>query len=350
MKEDRTVDGRKIFFWTIVMIVATLYVGCAETVKVTRMKPAAIDMAGYNQIAVAEVTGKNGASIRTDLEYALMASGQFEVLDRSNLGYIMREQALSKSGAVDEGKAVRTGKMAGSAALVFGNVSRRDYRQQRTYDDLYCKDEYKRTYFCGKTTHITGYWNTRVQFKVVDAATGKILTTRNIPISHKQQVSARNAVPAIHWDPGSVSSQLDVQVVQEFMKMIAPYRVVERVKLHKDSKLPELEAGINYSRAGQWDSAIDQFQAACEKADAMPGIEPELRARARYDLGVALGYSGSYEEGIREIEKAMRINNEPEYSYEIQKIKIFKQDAERLRRRGGETAPISGIISVIEAG
>lgn len=350
MNEDRIVEGGKLFFWTVVIIAAFFFAGCAETIKVSRLKPAVINISGYKNIAVAEVTGMNGASIRTDLEQALMTSGQFEVLDRSNLGNIMQEQALSQSGAVDESQAIQTGKMVGSAALVFGNVSRRDYRQQKTYDDLYCKDQHKRKYKCGETNYITGYWNTRVQFKVVDAATGKILTTRNIPKSHNQRVSAKNAIPAINWDPGSVSSQLDQQVVREFMKLIAPYRVVERVKLHKDSNLPELEAGINFSKTGQWDSAIDQFQAACEKADTMPDIKPELRARARYDLGVALGYSGSYDEGIREIEKAMQITIEPEYSYEIQKIKIFKQDAERLRQQGVETAPVSRRISVIVVG
>jgi curli biogenesis system outer membrane secretion channel CsgG len=324
-----------------------LSAGCAETVKVSRLKPAEVDVTGYGKIAVARVTGKNGRSIAASLEQALYESGRFEVLDRSNLGMILQEQDLSRSGAVDPDETVRIGKIIGSAALVFGNVGRRDYSQKRSHESKTCGDR-NRPYPCTEYV-VTGTWTDQVQFKVVDTTTGKVVAMKNVARSRQQRVSAIDAIPSVTWDVESVAGDLDQEVVRGFMTAIAPYTVWEQVQLFTDSKLPELETGVNFSKAGQWASAIGQFRAACEKADADPDIKPQLKARARYDLGVALGYSGSYDEGIREMEKAVQIQPEDTYVREIRRIKMFRSDAERLRQQGLETAPTTR-LHVVAAG
>jgi curli biogenesis system outer membrane secretion channel CsgG len=321
-----------------------LYAGCAETVKVSRVKPAEVDVTGYRKIAVGNVTGNNGRTIAASLEQALHDSGRFEVLERSHLGMILQEQGLSRSGAVEPDETVQVGKMVGSAALIFGNVGRRDYSQKRTHEDKACGDR-KRPYPCTEYV-VTGTWTEQVHFKVVDTTTGKIIAMKHVARSREKQVSAIDAIPAVTWDVESVSRDLDREVVREFMTAIAPHTVWEQVHLFTDGKLPELEIGVNFAKAGQWPSAIGQFRAACEKADADPGIQPRLKARARYDLGVALGYSGSYDDGIGELEKAVRIQPEDTYVREIRRIKMFRSDAETLREQGMDSAPTTSFHSV----
>jgi hypothetical protein len=194
---------------------------------------------------------------------------------------------------------------------------------------------------------ITGTWTGQVQFKIVDTTTGKVVAMKTVARNRQQRVSAIDAIPAVTWDVESVSGDLDQEVVREFMKAIAPHAVWEQVQLFTDSKLPELEVGVNFSRAGQWASAIGQFRAACGRADADPGIPPQLKARARYDLGVALGYSGSYDEGIRELERAVQIQSEETFIREIRRIRVFQSDAEKLRQQGVETGPATRLRTFI---
>jgi tetratricopeptide (TPR) repeat protein len=328
----------------MMVAVLVLSAGCAETVRVSRLKPAEVDVTGYRKIAVARVTGRNGRAIAASLEQALYDSGRFEVLDRSNLGMILQEQDLSTSGAVDPDETVQVGKLVGSAALIFGHVGRRDYVQKRSHENRTCGEK-NRPYPCTEYI-VTGSWNEQVQFKVVDTTTGKVIAMKNVSRSRQQRVSAIDASPAVTWDVESVLGDLDQEVVRGFMTAIAPYTVWEQLQLFTDSKLPELEIGVNFSKAGQWASAIGQFRAACGKADADPDIKPQLKARARYDLGVALGYSGSYDEGIRELEKAVQIEPEDAFVREIRRIKTFRSDAERLRQQGVETAPTSRLLIV----
>jgi hypothetical protein len=48
--------------WALPVALLLLSAGCAETVRVSRMKPAEVNLAGYRKVAVANVTGKNGRS------------------------------------------------------------------------------------------------------------------------------------------------------------------------------------------------------------------------------------------------------------------------------------------------
>jgi hypothetical protein len=73
---------------------------------------------------------------------------------------------------------------------------------------------------------------------------------------------------------------------------------------------------------------VELFRQACAAADSSPGIPPRDRARAHYDLGVALGYSGmSYDEAVAEIQKAAAIEPEDVFYEEIGRIRTFKAEA-----------------------
>jgi len=118
--------------------------------------------------------------------------------------------------------------------------------------------------------------------------------------------------------------------------MIAPYKVSVPVVLYKSGDLPTLKQGIRMAKAGQWDGAIEAFKQAVELANGNPKISDELRAKAYYNLGVARGYSGKYDMGIKDIRRANRFYPLKHCIIEINQIMRFKKDAEKLRRQSGK--------------
>ncbi len=66
---------------------------------------------------------KVGDSITEMLVTALIRTGRFRILERSQLDKILEEQSLGQSGIIDRQTAVQAGKLAGVDAIVIGSVS-----------------------------------------------------------------------------------------------------------------------------------------------------------------------------------------------------------------------------------
>ena len=309
--------------------------GCASTVRVARTRPAEVNLSAHRKIAVGHIGGPEGHSIADRLTQALLESGRFEVLDREYLAHILRERRFSASADVPPDEAARIGKMAGTDAMIFGHVNRREYRQTRDRREETCSRDNIRV-ACTKYI-VNGQWSTEVAMKVVDSTSGRILAAKTLRADRSRSVSSQDRWPGRPWDAGSMAFALDQEIVDEFMKTVTPHTVWERARLYTDGDLPELELGVRYSRQGDWENAIRQFREACARAESGATIRPRTKARAHYDLGVALGYSGRYDEGIREIEKANRIAPEDPFYAEIRKIESFRQDAERIRMQEEES-------------
>lgn len=318
--------GRRILALPLILLLAGA--GCASTVRVARTRPAEVNLASYRKVAVGHIGGPEGHSIANRLTQALLESNRFEVLDREHLAHILRERRLSASGEFRSDEAARIGRMAVTDAMIFGHVNRREYRQTRSRREETCSRDNIR-YACTEYI-VNGQWDTEVAVNVVDSATGRILAAKTLRASRSRSASSHSRWPKRPWDARSMAFALDQEIVEKFMRTITPYTVWERARLYTDGDLPKLELGVRYSQRGDWENAIRQFRSACARAESGGEIAPRTKARAYYDLGVALGYSGRYDEGIREIEKANRIAPEDPFYAEIRKIERFRQDTERM--------------------
>src|SRR5262245_55762240 len=90
-------------------------------VRVPVMRPAEINMAPYQNVAVGDMRGRgNNATVMGDyLEEALLNSQRFQVLDRQHMNSMMRELSLSSSDLSDPRKAAKLGKLMTAAALIY---------------------------------------------------------------------------------------------------------------------------------------------------------------------------------------------------------------------------------------
>lgn len=311
--------------------------GCAATtIQVPRLKPAEVNLGPVKKVAIGTIEGDGGEDISDKLTESIMSTGRYEVLDRKHLAEITREKQI----AVDDPGAAY-GHVLGAAALIFGRVTRNGMEQTVTADQQVCLQG-RNSVPCTTYTRV-GNHAVSVSFKVVDAATGKVLLTKmvNGGASAKREVQVLDVkatnpqvvatiIPPFP-DPETFREAAIGAVVTAFMRMIAPFSVSVSVVLYEqDSQASKI--GVNAARAGDWASAIENFKSALRTAAEVNDLE--VQARAYYNLGVALGYSGSYDEGIRLIRKAMTLKSDDVFAEEIRKIQGFKADDARLKAQG----------------
>lgn len=316
----------------VVVILGTA--ACATTVTVHRLKPAEVNLARFKKVAVGGVRGEQGADFAGRLTQAMLASGRFEVVDREHLDTILREQRLNLSDLADESAAPEVGKLIGSAALIFGSVGAHRYTETTDSSPGTCYKG-KSKYTC--TTYIrTGRATVSATFKVVDTSTGRVLAAKTLDCQDGASTSAVDTSPPEIGNAAEMLTGCRRSTVEQFMKVIAPYTVAVEVDLEEDGDLPELAQGNAYAKAGNWSQAITLYEQAISKADGNPEIEPKTRARALYDLGVAYGYSGRFDDGITRIQQAYALHQDAGWMEEIRKIQDFQRDAEKLKEQEGE--------------
>src|SRR5947209_10610094 len=91
-------------------------------VRVPVMKPAEINMAPYNSVAIGGMTGNADRPMTDALEEALVNTQRFTVVDRQHMQSIMRELQLSSTDLADPNAAAKLGKVVAAGALIFGDV------------------------------------------------------------------------------------------------------------------------------------------------------------------------------------------------------------------------------------
>src|SRR5712664_900819 len=107
---------------------AVLACACVA-VRVPVMKPAEINMAPYQSVAIGEMTGAGNRPMSDSLEEALVNTNRFTVVDRQHMSQLMRELRLSSSDLADPSAAAKLGRVVAAGALIFGDVQT-SYREQ----------------------------------------------------------------------------------------------------------------------------------------------------------------------------------------------------------------------------
>lgn len=297
---------------------------------VTRRAPAEIDIPAGMAIAVAEIQGEEGDALANELTQALVESRRFQVLERQRLEAAMRELAFSAAGHVSDATAMSFGQMTGAATLVVGQVEEAGYGERVEEATEPCEDGE-----CTRRTRL-GTTKLRVNLKVIETETGKVLAAKNLEAQQRRRTTAVNAEPPAIVEQAEMRQQCRSELVRRFMTVISPYDRQVQVALRSDDDLPELETGNNYARIGNWEAAVEQYRSAVSKAEA-GALPPKKLAKALYNLGVGLGYSGRYDEGIGHIERAYAQDPDSLYRQQVQQIRAFKEESARLRAQEGGT-------------
>jgi tetratricopeptide (TPR) repeat protein len=314
-------------------LLAALLCACGSvSVRVPVMKPAEINMAGYQSVAIGSMTGNAQGPIADSLEEALVNSQRFQVVDRQHMAQVMKELQLSSSDLADSSSAAKLGKVITAGALIFGETTD-TFRE--TPDEHHYTDDKKQQH---TMYSLRGEVYVRVTFKVVDTSTGRLLVAKTYEERRDDTNHAIDKRPE-PVDRRSLERSARSAVIARFMKAIVPHTEYMEANFQKDGDIPQLEGGIGYAQRGDWKNAQDTFNTAAQDAEKNVKLKSEQVAKCYWNLGLSYEYSGEYDKAVDMINKAYKLTNNTDMLNELDNVKRLQADSQRLQQ---QIAPASG--------
>ena len=292
-------------------------------VRVPVMRPAEINMAPYQSVAIGDMSGGGNRPMTDSLEEALVNTNRFTVVDRQHISQLMRELRLSSSDLADPNAAAKLGKVVAAGALIFGDVQT-SYREQP--DETRYKDD-KGAYHIWYSLKGEAY--VRSTFKIVDVSTGRLIVARTYEERADDVNRALDKRPQ-QIDRIALENAARRAVVERFMRAIVPHQEFLYAHFQKDGDIPQLEGGIGWAERGDWKKAQAAFNDAAQAAEKNVKLKAAQVAKCYWNLGLAYEYAGDYDKGEGMVNKAYSLSNDRDMLAEIDNIHRLQADARKL--------------------
>ncbi|HUJ25083.1 MAG TPA: CsgG/HfaB family protein [Myxococcales bacterium] len=309
--------------------VAAALMACGTvSVRVPVMKPAEINMAPYQSVAIGGMTGNGDRPMTESLEEALVNSQKFQVVDRQHMDKVMKELQLSSTDLADPNAASKLGKVITAGAMIFGDVTQnfREFPSEEHYQD----DK--------KVNHvlyiIKGEFYLRTTFKIVDVATGRLIIAKTYEEKRDDTNRAVDRRPQ-PIDRIGLERSARATIVDRFMKAIVPHQEFMQANFQKDGDIPQLEGGIGWAERGDWPKAQATFNDAVGAAEKNVKLKSGQVAKCYWNLGLSYEYAGIYDKASDMINKAYTLSNDKDMLNELDNIKQLQADAARLSEQTG---------------
>lgn len=345
--------GLERSWWAFCLAAVTLaMVGCAPEIMVPRQKPAEINLRGIKRVAITGIEGSGGKELEGQILEQLQGSNRFELVERAQLDKVKAELGLGSSVEFREGDTA-IGKLLPAAAIIWGHVDRADFDQTNTSKAETCtrsvkqgKKKVSQSYPCKKNER-TGKVSIAVQLRVFDTNTARILAAKTLNSQEEQhEAKTDEDVPPI--DGEALKEHCRHTIAEDFVKVIAPHVVQEKVKLTDDSSLPDIKQGNEYLKRGDSQAALELYGKALAKANGDATVSPKAKARAYYAHGLGSALVGDYQTAVEEIRTAnMGDSNSDWLDMEV-RVKRWQEEAKKVdeqRKAGDATADTTGTPS-----
>lgn len=300
-------------------------------VRVPVMKPAEINMAPYNSVAVSGMSGNANRPTTDALEEALLNSQRFTVVDRDHMDRILRELQLSSTDLADPSAAAKLGKVVTAGAMIFGDANS-TYREQPSESHYTDDKKVRHTWY-----QVKGEVTMRATFKIVDVATGRLIVAK----TYEERRDDTNRGLDKRPDPidrAPLERAARAAVIDRFMKAIVPHQEFMYANFQKDGDIPQLEGGIGWAERGEWKKAQDTFNMAAQDAEKNLKLKSEQIAKCYWNLGLAYEYAGDYDKANAMINIAYQKSNDKAMLAELDNIKRLQADAARLAEQTAASA------------
>jgi hypothetical protein len=300
-----------------------LQAGCLDEIWVdsTRVVPSALAVPAISSLVLAPIAGDGGPLLQRCIEEALLDNGIFELVHADADANLPELQ----HGAPSWGQ--------GDAVLV-GEVAHR-----HVYADVLWEE--RPTAHGGVETLYTraGTIILRAQFRVVDARSGATLGSTTL-----EQQQALPSLTAVRPGPGSLQvargpelfapqggppsfEAVACGLAEALRTQLVPQRLPTHVMLYHRPDLPESDAALDAAVHGLWLEAADIYRAAALHLDALEA-PARVRAAAHYNLGVALGAAGAFDDGLAELRLAQRHTFSMRHRQAIHRLVREQREAE----------------------
>ncbi len=315
---------RKIF---IFLFFISLITSCAKKVQVSSLNPPNYpQVMKYKKIAVLPFKGKGADLLALEIESALAnvyVNGKpfYQIADRQTIKQVLNEQKFSSSGLVNEKDAVKIGKLLGVQGIYTVSVLKSGISYNQTYEkrvkclDDKCKKTKEYYVRCKNITAVFSFIP-----RLIDVETSKVVFAKN----YTRQESAKNCVDDSYTiSTISLLEEAKRKAINEFLRDVAPYRTVEKIKiLDDDSEITSdkdkelFEKALDFADKNFMDKACNLWNKLLEKYPNSVVLN--------YNNGVCSEYFGNFEKAYYFYKKAYDLMQEPieEIGTALQRIKI----------------------------
>ncbi len=271
-------------------------------VEVTLVHPPGLGLK-VDRLAFAPTRDMNSREMVDILTADLVQSRQVDVVDRTHLDAVMKEQELGANGYIEPATIAKLGKLLGPTALVIVNVNRSDLsrnratKEERTVDRK-TKQELVRLH----RTSITSLdFSATVQ--VIDLGTGRIFGAQRLEDAPSLSESSYEGFPAYPRDSDVRRLAFETAKVK-VLRMLLPWSEVRKLTFFDDQVFAMAKAHDRL-RAKDVMGALDLAREGLEQSKQDKGQKPKFYPRAQYNVGIIHFILGRYEEALPYLRAAL---------------------------------------------
>lgn len=303
-----------------VVFAALLSPGCAHTTIVSAWKPAEIDLANVNRVAVLELSGDDGESATQILTASLEQNGLYTVVDRHQIHQVRWTSAeTGRKGlfSLDDLNAARESNVD---AIVTGDVVE-SVCFDRPFNENEQGDATSEAATTPSTTRGMAHREARVtiDFRLIDVGTSEVRIARQISHSYQGDIVLGQPGTPTHRQ---LLEDLRRKCVNEFTGLLTPQEQKLKVTLAEPSPFDRgyslVWNGNQFACRGCWDEAIVAWEQAIAK-------NPEHHA-ALYNLAIAHAHRQNFSCAEQLAIKAVNLRHKPLYEAGLDRIRKQMSD------------------------
>ena len=245
----------------------------------------------------------------------------YEVIERSRLDQVLKEQNLQVSGVIDDNQAVEIGQLLGLDALVLGSLSY-SYKDEKDYSKFTDKK--------GNTTYTYSIVRTvtaEARMKIISIQTAEVLGTKNLSLTKKDRKTSNKGYPSYSslTSPHQLADACYQSIAGGFANYFTPYFSYKSFNI-KNIRIKEYKNRANdaekYLKRGEIDPAYKLYKAIFDEDNYNP--------KAAYNLGVLYEAVGDYEQAFAQYDIAHQLDeDDKDYTNgykRMERMKILVQE------------------------
>lgn len=248
---------------------------CTPGITLTRVRPAPHNLGAARRVAVLDLVGPPEALgvVWAELSRQIVGDGWFQLYASPPA---MRAAPLPGDPAIDGIDPLRPAVPVPAELYIVAQITRWDSDESRSVEKATEN---------GKEVHRhfrQGHAAIRLDFQLIDAASGRIVYSRELGASEDGPKKEKGQVSASLSD---LLRRACATAVADFLRSVTPRTTVEKMVLDDGEK--SLEEGVALCKKGQLDAAMSSFERVLEESHA-------TSAGATYNLGVLFEAQGEY--------------------------------------------------------
>ncbi len=271
-------------------------------VEVTLVHPPGLGLK-VQRLAFAPSRDLHSRELADALTADLVQSRQVEVLDRTHLEAVLREQELGASGYVEPATIAKLGKLLGPSVLVIVNVNRSDLSRNRSTREERSTD-YKTKQEVVRLQHTS---LTSLDFsatvQVLDLSIGRVFGAQRLEDSPTLSNHSYEGFPAFPRDADVRRLAFDA-AKGKVLRLLLSWTEVQKLTFFDDDTFGMAKAHERL-RAGDVRGALDLAFTGLEQSKRDKGQKPKYYPRAHYNVGIIRFIQGNYEEALPFLRSAL---------------------------------------------